>query len=242
MSPPLHDYAADSHLVHWPGCLTLVVMTCPMSLLGRYASVRRPSSYRWDGSLDAGGMPCGPRARPSQPRATCPHPARSTHRFGSHLGRSQLYRRDLPVSGQPRTGDRRPQSPDHRRRVHGPGRAFRIRQVDGPSHARRTRTGNHRRDPHRRQGRVRQGAQGTRHRDGVPELRAVPAHVGGREHGLRAQTRRRFRRPTAPQGTRGRAASRSREVPRPATPKPCPAGSASALRWGGQSSASRASS
>ena len=33
-------------------------------------------------------------------------------------------------------------------------------------------------------------AEGSRHRDGVPELRAVPAHVGVRQHGLRAQARK----------------------------------------------------
>ena len=34
-------------------------------------------------------------------------------------------------------------------------------------------------------------AEGPRHRDGLPELRALPAHDGRREHGLRAQDRRR---------------------------------------------------
>ena len=34
-------------------------------------------------------------------------------------------------------------------------------------------------------------AQGPRHRDGLPELRALPAHDGRREHGLRAEDRRR---------------------------------------------------
>ena len=32
-----------------------------------------------------------------------------------------------------------------------------------------------------------QRAEGPRHRDGVPELRALPAHDGAREHGLRAE-------------------------------------------------------
>jgi ABC-type cobalamin/Fe3+-siderophores transport system ATPase subunit len=36
-------------------------------------------------------------------------------------------------------------------------------------------------DRHRGQ---RPGVQGPRHRDGLPELRAVPAHDGAREHGL----------------------------------------------------------
>ena len=42
-----------------------------------------------------------------------------------------------------------------------------------------------RRDPHRRPGRQRARAQGPRHRHGVPELCALPAHDGRREHGLR---------------------------------------------------------
>jgi ABC-type sugar transport system ATPase subunit len=37
----------------------------------------------------------------------------------------------------------------------------------------------------------RPAAEGPRHRDGVPELRAVPAHDGRREHGLRAEDRKR---------------------------------------------------
>jgi energy-coupling factor transporter ATP-binding protein EcfA2 len=36
----------------------------------------------------------------------------------------------------------------------------------------------------RRPRRDRPRAQGARHRDGVPELRALPAHVGGRQHGV----------------------------------------------------------
>ena len=39
---------------------------------------------------------------------------------------------------------------------------------------------------HRRQGGQRRGAQGPRHRHGLPELRPLPAHDGGREHRLRA--------------------------------------------------------
>ena len=35
--------------------------------------------------------------------------------------------------------------------------------------------------------RQRRRARGPRHRDGLPDLRAVPAHDGGREHGLRAE-------------------------------------------------------
>ena len=39
----------------------------------------------------------------------------------------------------------------------------------------------------RRHRRQRQGAEGPRHRDGLPELRALPAHDGAREHGVPAE-------------------------------------------------------
>src|SRR3546814_10700577 len=49
-----------------------------------------------------------------------------------------------------------------------------------------------RQHPDRRPGGERAGAGRPRHRHGVPELRALPAHVGLPEHGLRAaQPRRR---------------------------------------------------
>ena len=47
-----------------------------------------------------------------------------------------------------------------------------------------------------------QAAEGPRHRDGVPELRALPAHDRGREHGLRAEAQGRQ------QGRAGRARCR----------------------------------
>ena len=56
----------------------------------------------------------------------------------------------------------------------------------------------------RRHGGQRHGAEGPRHRDGLPELRALPAHDGAREHGLPAEDgedgsgRRSTRRSTRP--------------------------------------------
>ena len=63
-----------------------------------------------------------------------------------------------------------------------------------------------RRAADRRRGGERPAPEGPRHRDGVPELRALPAHERARQHGLRAQARagstrprstRRSRRPRA---------------------------------------------
>ena len=82
---------------------------------------------------------------------------------------------------------RRSQPRGRGRRVHGARRAVRLGQVDRAAHARRPRAGDQRRDPDRRDRRLPAGAEGSRHRDGVPELRALPAHERRRQHGLRAQ-------------------------------------------------------
>ena len=87
------------------------------------------------------------------------------------------------------------------RRVPRPGRAVGLRQVHQPAHARRARGRRQGRDPHRRPRRHDAAAEGPRHRDGVPELRALPAHVGRREHGLRPQDRGRAARTRSPRAS-----------------------------------------
>ena len=63
-----------------------------------------------------------------------------------------------------------------------------VRQDDGAAHGRRAGGRSPRAtDPHRRPRRQRRAAQGARHRDGVPELRALPAHDRLRQHGVRAE-------------------------------------------------------
>ena len=62
----------------------------------------------------------------------------------------------------------------------------RLRQVDDAADDRRARGHHRRRDRDRRRGRQRRAAEGPRHRHGVPELRALPAHDGVREHVVRA--------------------------------------------------------
>ena len=81
--------------------------------------------------------------------------------------------------------------------------------------------GHHRRRAaHRREGGERQGAEGPRHRHGVPELRAVPAHDRAGEHGLRAQAgqdpQERHRR----EGQRGGPDPRPDPAPRPQAGQP----------------------
>ncbi len=110
-----------------------------------------------------------------------------------------------------------------RRRVPRPRRPVRLRKVHLAAHAGRPRRGQLRPHPHRRSRRHRRPAEGPRHRDGLPELRAVPAHDRRREHGLRAQDRRRR------QGRARHPRSRGREAPRPrAVPDPQAEGP---LRW-----------
>ncbi len=92
-------------------------------------------------------------------------------------------------------GRQGPQSRDRRRRVHGPGGTVRLRQDDQPANDRRPRGDQQRNPADRRPGRQRCPAQGPRHRDGLPELRALPAYVGPREPGLRVE---------AAQGPQGR--------------------------------------
>ena len=75
----------------------------------------------------------------------------------------------------------------------GCGKSTALRMVAGLG-------GHHRRRAEdRRPGRQRQDPEGPGHRDGVPELRAVPAHDRARQHGLRAQARRACRRPRSTQ-------------------------------------------
>ena len=79
--------------------------------------------------------------------------------------------------------------------------------------------------------------RGPRHRHGVPELRALPAHDGGRQHGLRPQLRR---------IAKAEIALAGRSAPPPSSTSPAcstairassPAASASASPWAAPSSA-----
>ena len=68
----------------------------------------------------------------------------------------------------------------------GAGRPVGLRQVDDAADGRRARGADRRHDPDRRPRRHQPAAGRARHRDGVPELRALPAHDRVREHGVRA--------------------------------------------------------
>ena len=128
---------------------------------------------------------------------------------------------------------------DRRRRVHRHRRAIGLRQVDAAAHGGGARGDHIGRDHDRRPHRQQPGAQGPRHRDGVPELCALSAHERVRQHGLRTQDARHR------QGRhRGRRCSVQRAFSSwgrcsSASHASCPAGSASASRWAERSCASR---
>ena len=80
-------------------------------------------------------------------------------------------------------------------RVHGPGRALGLRQVDPAAGDRRARAGDQGPGLDRRRGRDHARAARPRRGDGVPELRPVPAQDGAREPRLRAAPGARCRSP-----------------------------------------------
>ena len=85
-----------------------------------------------------------------------------------------------------------------------------LRQVHAAAHGRGARDHHRRRDRHRRPRRQRPRAGRARHRDGVPELRALSAHERLRQHGLRpAQPRHAEGRDRQPRRRKPRASSSS---------------------------------
>ncbi len=107
---------------------------------------------------------------------------------------------------------------DRERRVHGPARPLRLRQVHGAADDRGPR-GDHQRHPHdRRARREPHPPARPRHRDGVPELRALSAHDRRQEH--RVAARREQERQGRRRGARapcrgGRSHPRPLQVPGP---------------------------
>ncbi len=103
-----------------------------------------------------------------------------------------------------------------------------MRQDDAAADDRRAGGDQRGHDLDRRPRRQRPHAQGSRHRDGVPELRALSAHDGGQEHGLRAAARQGPGRGDPPQGgARRRPAGHlrpARAQARQSLRRPAPAG------------------
>ncbi len=120
--------------------------------------------------------------------------------------------------GSARRGRRR-RSREPRRRVPRPPRPFGLREDDAPAHDRRSRGADLGRDPDRRRRRQRPDAPRAPDRDGLPELRALSAPDGPRQHRLSAQgaggraARSARRRRSGPRASSG-SATCSRRKPR----------------------------
>ena len=130
---------------------------------------------------------------------------------------------------------RRPEPGGRRPGVPRAARPVGLREVDRAADDRRSRDADRRHDPHRRPRRQRRRAEGPRHRDGVPELRALPAHDGAPEHRVPAARRARSRRPSAPSSCAEAAETLGLDdlldrKPAPALGRPTPAGRARRVR------------
>ena len=122
------------------------------------------------------------------------------------------------------------------------GRPLGLRQVHAAAHDRRARDDLGRRGRDRRPRRQRGRAGRARHRDGVPELRALSAHERLRQHGLRPAQPRHAEGRDRDARARGRAHPRHRALPAAQAARSSPAASASASPWAAPSCASRRSS
>ena len=133
------------------------------------------------------------------------HRARPAGRRGEGLERMRVTLSEIHKSFGAVAGGQGARPRDRRRRVPGAARPFRLRQDDGAAHGRRAGIGDLGPHPDRRPRRHPRAAEISRRRDGVPVLRALPAHDGGGEHRLSAEAARRRRRPSATPRSAGAA-------------------------------------
>ena len=138
-------------------------------------------------------------------------------------------------------GRQRADARHRRRRVPRARRPVGLRQVDGAAHDRRTRGDHRRRRLDRRRVRQRHPPQGPGHRHGVPELCALSAYVGLRQHRLPAADREAAEGRDRQARARGRAHPRARGLPQAPARDSSRAASASASPWAAPSCASRPS-
>ena len=166
----------------------------PCSGCGSVETCRNAAHPEADGREDA---PCGGRASGARKNGDCstekhqeslPLRQRRAEEKEQEEGRGAGKEEGQPSDhGRGRCGGAGVQ-PGHRGQgVHRSGRAFRLRQVHHAAHGGGAGGDQRRRAGDRRQGGQRRGAEGPGYRHGVPELRAVPAHDGVREHGFLAE-------------------------------------------------------
>ena len=161
----------------------------------RSSRARRSSSSRWGRSAAASVVISIPLifmvlAVPEADRRR-PHRRRGQGLGGDRrMTMAEIQLRECAKRYPDGFGGRQGHGPGHRRRrVHDPRRAVGLREVDRAADDRRARGHLRGRPADRRRAGQRPRAARPRHRDGLPELRAVPAHDRAREHGLRAQAR-----------------------------------------------------
>ena len=173
-----------------------------------FAPERRPGMDRRADRLRQPGGQRGPRARRRRPaRGSLGNPGRGPHPLRERAARRPL---PAPLRGSSRRlasaahGDRhlrprhqglrrrhscgrRPRPADQGRRVPRPRRPVRVREDDRAPLRRRARGDHGRTDQDRRARRQPCSFEGPEHRDGVPVLRALPAHDGVRQPCIRAE-------------------------------------------------------
>src|SRR2546427_1653184 len=181
-------------------------------------SIEKRSSMRipLTATVGAANLPSPSR---NFPKNATPRQIEHSHGIGDPERGAQELRLDR---GRARRGHRR-----RGRRVLRAGRPFGLRQVDALADDRGAGGDFRRPDRDRRARRQRRRAEGAGHRDGVPELRALPPHERVRQHGLPPQARRRIPRAHAPARRGGGDDPRARGIPAalsaPALRRPAPA-------------------
>ena len=196
-----HDHAPD-HGPRCRGCQAAAAQTAaaPARRAGRGAT-RRITRPKVVGSRSFDQRPSG------------------HERCGDGASRIRSSQQDL--SGR-HTCRQRHQSRHQGRGVHGPRRAVRLRQDNRAAHGRRPRGDLRRCAEDRRPGREPRPVPRPGHRHGLPELRALPASLGLREHRLR---------PAAEEDVEGRHRRARQARLEPARPRRVPeAQAARALR------------
>ena len=135
--------------------------------------------------------------------------ARAHGRRGQRLEETTWAHSPSATSARPSARRRHPQGHRHRdraRRVPDPGRPFGLRQVDAAEHDRRAGHADHAASIHIGDRDVNDvPPEGPRHRDGVPELRALPEHERARRTSPSALEMRKV--PKAERDDVGRSAS-----------------------------------
>ena len=125
------------------------------------------------------------------------------------------------------TGGQRPQPGNRGRRVPRPGRPVRLRQDDCAADGRRSRGDLGGPAEDRRADRQPRAVARPRHRDGLPELRALPASLGLRQHRLQPEAEEDGQEGDRPARQRCSAPARPRPLSRPqaarALRRPAPA-------------------